>query len=300
VPEKNKSKEPEAVGETNDIDIEKVKRLAERGDPNGLYAMGTAYLFGWEVEEDLEKGFKMLEAACEKGQPNAMTLLVRLYMSQNYFMEPKKAFEYAEKGADAGLSDAQLFLGTAYLDGFVVEQDYKKAEEWFRKAARQGNPEAKNSLAYIYQEGLGVEIDLQKAFKLYKNAAAAGNINSQYQTGAYYEGGIGVKCDLKKASEWYMKAAEQGDAYAMERLGIIYNCGSSEFPQDPVQSFEWFLKAAQGGMLGAMYYVGIYYIEGFGVETDKEDGMKWLRLAASSGNEEAKELVAKLENTGVQ
>ncbi|MDR0309878.1 MAG: sel1 repeat family protein [Candidatus Methanoplasma sp.] len=283
----------ETDGGSFDIDIGDVEKLAGSGDPDGLYAMGMAYLFGWEVEEDRERGFKLLEAASEKGQPDAMTLLVRLFMSHDYLMDIKKAVEYSMNGAEAGISDAQLFLGIAYMDGVGVGRDYAKAAELFRKSARQGNSEARNSLAFMYQEGLGVEKDGGKAFKLYKNAASAGNINAQYQTGAYYEGGISVKADMKKAAEWYGKAAESGDTFAMERLGIIYNHGSSELPSDPEMSFKWFLDAALGGMLGAMCYVGLYYMDGFGTEKDEEEGMKWLRLASSSGSKEADELLSK-------
>ncbi|MDR1954462.1 MAG: sel1 repeat family protein [Candidatus Methanoplasma sp.] len=296
--EKNKGPSFEANKGSFDADIKEVRRLADAGDPDGLYAMGMACLFGWDVKEDRNKGFELLEAASKKGQPAAMTMLVRLFMSHDYFMDTKTAVEYSKKGVEAGISDAQLFLGIAYMDGIEVDRDYIKAAELFRLAARKGNSEARNTLAFIYQEGLGVEKDEEKAFKLYKNAASAGNINAQYQTGAYYEGGIGVKTDMKKAAEWYAKAAEQGDTFAMERLGIIYNHGSAEMPADPGTSFKWFLEAALGGMLGAMYYVGVYYLEGYGIEKDKEEGMKWLRLASSSGSEDAKELLSHLDDGG--
>jgi len=296
VVEKNKEFVFETETGTFDADIDEVRRMVERGDPDGFYAMGMACLFGQGVEQDTKKGFEMLEAASEKGQLYAMTLLVRLFISHDYTnMDTEKAVEYSRKGAEAGISDAQLFMGTAYMDGICVEKDYAKAAELFRKSAAQGNSEARNSLAFIYQEGLGVEKDIEKAFKLFKNAAAAGSINAQYQTGAYYEAGTGVQKDLKKAAEWYGKAAEQGDVFAMERLGVIYYIGSAELRAEPELSFKWFLDAALGGMLGAMYYVGLYYMEGYGVEKDRTEGIKWLRLASSSGNEDAKDLLFELE-----
>ncbi|MCL2149104.1 MAG: sel1 repeat family protein [Methanomassiliicoccaceae archaeon] len=281
---------------TFEADLDEVRRMADGGDPDGLYAMGMACLFGMGVEQDAEKGFRLLEAASEKGQPAAMTLLVRMFMSNSYMMATETAVDYSRKGAEAGLSDGQLFLGIAYRDGVGVDRDYKRAAELFRESARQGNAEARNSLAHIYQEGLGVDKDPVKAFKLYKNAASAGNVNAQYQTGACYEAGNGVKTDLKKAAEWYTMAAEQGDSFAMERLGILY--GLVDPPVDPELSFKWFLDAALQGMLGAMYYVGVYHLEGFGVDKDVEEGMKWLRLASSSGSGEAAALISHLEKKG--
>lgn len=36
-------------GET-ELSIEEVKQLAEQNDPDGLYALGMAYLFGWDID----------------------------------------------------------------------------------------------------------------------------------------------------------------------------------------------------------------------------------------------------------
>lgn len=35
-------------GET-ELSIEEVKQLAEQSDPDGLYALGMAYLYGWDI-----------------------------------------------------------------------------------------------------------------------------------------------------------------------------------------------------------------------------------------------------------
>ncbi|MBP5685310.1 MAG: hypothetical protein J6W72_02635 [Candidatus Methanomethylophilaceae archaeon] len=35
-------------GET-ELSIEEVKELASKDDPDGLYALGMAYLFGWDI-----------------------------------------------------------------------------------------------------------------------------------------------------------------------------------------------------------------------------------------------------------
>jgi len=281
---------------TIETNIDRIREMAEEGEPDGLYGLGMAYLFGWGAEQDKEKGFKMLEAASEKGHPYAMTLLVSMFIRQEYVkLDIKKAVEYSMVGANAGISDAQLFLGTAYVDGAGVDRDYVKAAELFRMAAKQGNAEARNSLAFLYQEGLGVERDETKAFKLFKNAASAGSVNAQFQTGVCYETGSGVKKDLRKAAEWFGKAAEQGDSFAMERLGMIYSLGADGMAVQPELSFKWFLDAALLGMLGAMHCVGVCYIDGFGVEKDAEEGKKWLRLASSSGNETSKALLAEIE-----
>lgn len=284
---------------SHELDIDQVKILADKGDPDGTYALGAAYLFGWGIEQDPEKGIELLEKASDLEQPEAMTLLVRLYMAKEYSMEIERAIEYSKKGAEAGISDAELFMGIAYMDGICADQDFDKAAEMFRRSAKQGNTEARNSLAYLYQEGLGVEKDLNKAFKLYKNAASAGNANSQFQVGTCYRLGIGVKEDIEAAAEWYKKAAEQGDAESMEMLGLLYLGGSDGLSVDLELSFDYFLNAALKGMMNSMMIVGKFYIEGIVVEKDIEEGLKWIRLAASSGYVPAKELLDEYNKEGI-
>ena len=296
----NRDKDVEEVREFITEEFEHLKKTAEEGDPDGLYGVGLAYFYGWGVEEDREKGIRSFESACDAGSVFAMAhILHLLFVTHEYVLSKEKAVEYSKKAAAKGLSEGQLYLGIAYMEGAGVERDYRKAADLFRKSANQGNSEARNSLGYLYSEGLGVRKDEAKAFKLFRNAASAGNANAMYQVGICYEFGAGVSEDLEKAMEWYTEAADGGDTFAMERLGIIYRTGSAELPADPETSFEWFMSAALEGMLGAMRQVGLDYLEGFGVKKDREEGMKWLRLAASSGDEEAAAVLSGLggENT---
>jgi tetratricopeptide (TPR) repeat protein len=51
------------------------------------------------------------------------------------------------KAAELGNSSAQVNLGTMYVHGQGVPQDYAEATKWFRKAADQGNAVAQHYLA---------------------------------------------------------------------------------------------------------------------------------------------------------
>jgi TPR repeat protein len=35
-----------------ELSLEEVKKLAAENDPDGLYALGMAYLFGWDIDRD--------------------------------------------------------------------------------------------------------------------------------------------------------------------------------------------------------------------------------------------------------
>lgn len=277
-----------------EMEIDEVRDLAKQGDVDGCYAYGMALLFGWDTEPDPETGYAYLQKAAESGQTEAMTLLVRLYMQGEYEMDTAKAVKYSMTAADDGIPDAQLYAGLACMDGVGVKQDYTEAARYFRLAANQGNSEARASLAYLFQEGLGVERDEAKAFKLYRTSAKAGNVNSMFQLGICYEFGVGTPVDTAKAAEWYSKGSEQGDAFATERLAFLHADGFGSNPPDLEQAFELFLKSAMNGVSTAMFTVGSCYLHGTGVEKDEKEAVKWLRMAADNGIEDARVILDSL------
>ncbi|MDR2846447.1 MAG: hypothetical protein LBV63_04105, partial [Candidatus Methanoplasma sp.] len=105
MPGKDKGFVMETDGGNVEVDIDHVKSLADSGNPDGFYALGMAHLFGWDIEQDVQKGFRLLEKASDAGHADAMTLLVSMFMSGDYHnMDSKKAVEYSKIGADAGIS----------------------------------------------------------------------------------------------------------------------------------------------------------------------------------------------------
>ena len=282
-------------GET-ELSIEEVKELASKDDPDGLYALGMAYLYGWDIEQDQRIGYEYLEQASEKGQTEAMTLLVRMYMMGEYDgLEPEKASRMAIAASKDGIPDAQMYAGLAYMDGVGVPQDYSEATRLFRLAANQGNDEARTNLAFLFQEGLGVDRDEAKAFKMYRTAAKNGNLNGMFHLAVCYEFGTGTRTDLPQAVEWYRKGSDMGDPFSSERLAYLVSEGYGDNPPDANGAFELFLKAANSGVPGAMFMVGYCYLGGNGVAPDVEEAKKWLRMASDSGIQDAKDLLSELE-----
>jgi len=95
--------------------IELSIKLADQGNADAQYQLGSMYSLGFVV-------------------PN----------------NNKKAIEWWIKAADQGHADAQYKLGSMYDKGRVVPKDYEKAFEWYTKAAKQGNTAAQEELDRIY------------------------------------------------------------------------------------------------------------------------------------------------------
>ena len=275
-----------------ELSIGEVRDLAASGDPDGLYALAMAYLFGWDVDQDEGRGYELLERAVDAGQTEAMTLMVRLYMHGEYDgLTPERAAGYAIEAAEDGIPDAQLFAGIAYRDGVSVDVDYARAASYFRLAANRGNHEARTCLGQMYEEGLGVEKDETKAYRLYRTAAKGGDVNAMFRAGVCCEFGAGTTADMDAAMEWYSMAAGQGDAFAMERIGVIL---SESDPPDLEGAFEWFLKAAMEGVPTSMLIVGRCYRSGRGVGKDPEEAAKWIKLAEDNGLEDIPDYLGSL------
>lgn len=273
------------------LSLEQVMELADRGDPDGTYALALAFLMGYDAERDEVRGYALLERAVDLGNAEAMATMVRLFMRGDYGgIDSDGAGRLAIRAAEGGVADAFLYAGMAYLEGVGTGRDPERAAEWLRKAANSGNQEARTLLAHMFQEGIGVERDERKAYSMFRTAASAGCANAMYQTAACLELGIGTEADREGAKAWYARCAETGDAASYERLGMmLLQDGDAE------GGFEATMRAAVDGVVTAMYTVGMCYLQGIGIPEDRDEAAKWLRIAADNEMDEASDALALID-----
>ena len=120
------------------------------------------------------------------------------------------------EGGDAG---SQMWLGTAYEQGWFGETDFSEALKWLRKSAAKGNPDAQNALGQMYQDGEGVKQSYVLAAKWYRKAAEhvpdlGGAGQGRSNLGLLYLQGRGVPRDYIQAYMWFRLS-----------LGDISKCG---------------------------------------------------------------------------
>jgi len=150
------------------------------------------------------------------------------------------------------------------------------------------------SLAKIHEEGNDTKQDFEKAFDYYLRAAEFGHVGALYNLGSLYENGEGVAQDYKKAVEYYTNAAGKGNSDAACCLARLYEEGIG-VSKDNIQAFHWYMKAAQADrMPHAIYKIGCMYLEGRGTQKDCHEGMKYLRIAALTGYQLAREEMKKI------
>jgi len=77
--------------------------------------------------------------------------------------------------AETGDADAQFVLGSRYLAGKGVNQDYSEAAKWFALAARRGHVASQSMLGTLYFAGRGVPKDNVMAYMWSSIAAQNGD-----------------------------------------------------------------------------------------------------------------------------
>ncbi len=82
------------------------------------------------------------------------------------------AYWYQQSAAQGDII-GQYNLGTAYLNGTGIAQDYKRAVHWFRQSAIHGFGDAQYNLGYMFANGVGVLQDYVQAYVWFNLAAGA-------------------------------------------------------------------------------------------------------------------------------
>ena len=101
---------------------------------------------------DFSAAVPALEAAAQRNDPRALTLLASLYQQgQGLPHDSAKAVELYTRAAELGDAEAQFSLGNLYLLGEGVKADEAWALTYYRQAAAQGHETAARNLAELYR-----------------------------------------------------------------------------------------------------------------------------------------------------
>jgi hypothetical protein len=170
----------------------------------------------WVIIEGNPSRRTQLETRLREICPDISSRVAKMSNSIGAATPEDEAFEALERGdyatalalleplAESGDPYAQNVLGSMYMQGEGVQQDFKTAAFWYSQAADQGHGEAQWNLAGLLYEGLGVSRDIAKAYFWLTVAASRGDEDSKRDREA-------IKQELtvdqvqeaeKMASEW--------------------------------------------------------------------------------------------------
>ena len=123
--------------------------------------------------------------------------------------------------AQQGDAVAQGILGTAYIEGKGVKQDYVLGAKWTRRSADQGDAYAQFLMGMFYAEGQGVPQDFATAVKWFRKSAEQGTLQAHYMLGQAYGSGDGVSKNNVSAHMWFNIAASLGHPQAEKYRDIV-------------------------------------------------------------------------------
>lgn len=199
---------------------------------------------------------------------------------------PKKnielAIEHFEQAASQGYADAYYFLGRFYGLGDGVSLDFAKAIEHYQKGVSLGSHKCGYALGMLYYTGTGVDKDEDLAKDYFKQNYSVLLMEAEHKDpvsihilGTYYYYGFSVQRYIFKAIEWFLKSSELGYSDSQYMLGMIYETiGEDENQKE--NAIKYYKLAAKQSHPYAQYALGVLALE----EKNWHEAEKQLESAA--------------------
>jgi TPR repeat protein len=250
--------------------IERWRKMAEAGDPNGELLMGWVSATGLGMPVDLGEGMRRIQVAADNGNVRAKAVLGLAYRDgTGVRRSTREAVKWLTLAADQGDEMAQYNVALMCRAGRGMPKDGAVAANWLRKSADQGNSDAANSLGVMYENGEGVASNWAEAMKWYRVAAIAGNPMAQHNLGIGYQRGRAISEDRAEAFKWLALASaahnDEGFQRSVESSLAQAQAGLSESqmrvalfalgeqlrdgrdkPRDPVLAYAFMDRSLQG------------------------------------------------------
>ena len=141
------------------------------------------------------------------GSTDAMYALAVLYLNNNFGEENRPSgVTLLTQAAEAGHSDAAMFLAHLYYAGDAVDQDPDLARRYYIQSAMAGNAFARRSYArFLLDRNIRQEGD-QRIFGWLEELAKEEDAAAMLLLGNLYARGLGVGQNFRRAVHWYEKA----------------------------------------------------------------------------------------------
>ena len=134
--------------------IDEVYALAQAGEVEAVFLMGTAFDEGLGRPIDYEEAVRWYRRAAEEGHVLAQHNLGNVYAAgRGIEQDFALAVRWWTPPAERGDAITQLRLGEAYEAGRGVEADTAAALAWFERAAALGNAAAAEAAARLREPG---------------------------------------------------------------------------------------------------------------------------------------------------
>ncbi len=162
-----------------------------------------------ERAEALDQVMETHLHAIALGSADAMYALGVLYLNGHYGDENKvSGVPLLKQAADAGHSEATMFLGHLHYTGEVVPQNLETARDYYAEAAALGSAFARKSYArFLLDRDVNQPGD-PRALEWLEELAQDGEAESMLLLGNLHARGVGTEASVRKAVSWFKQAVE--------------------------------------------------------------------------------------------
>jgi uncharacterized protein len=162
-----------------------------------------------------------LASLAQEGNVRAMIGLGYMSLAANdkARFKPEKAFAMFTEAADKGDPEAMFELGKLYEKGIGTNQDVGKALSLYQKAADLGFADAINDLGFLYYQGaVGQKPDKKKAVELFLKAADLRHPQAMYNVAALIDDGAVAGKTPEDAGRYLYAALRTGVKDVLDQL----------------------------------------------------------------------------------
>lgn len=215
---------------------------AQNEHVNAMVDVAAFYLFGYEVERNIDEAVKWYKKAAQLNSPLAYHNLGYLCFQDSELHDT--AIDYFKKATELGYAESAYMLGIMFLYGYGTEKNPKEALDYFVSSFDLGKHHTCRALGDLYFQGAfnGGKQNVDKAIEWYLRGVDNQVLPCIEVLGDCYYFGFGIDIDYELAFDFYKTAAEKGSANAAFMLGTMYSSGQS-VKKNYREALKWMLVA---------------------------------------------------------
>lgn len=287
--------------------FEYMKEAADNEVAMAQYVVGTMFLAGHGVKHNPDYAKYYFKKAADNGDNNALHVLRQMEIDEQRakeLEEMKSKFKNVmEVESPDDIKDIKYVTMDNISDIYGESNETMEYEEIdddmdmedIIDLADMGNPEAQNIAGEYFIDEENEDYDEKKAFRYFSRAAVKDHPEGLYNLGVCFVNGTGVAQDLMMGVSRITKAAELGSLRACQFMFQVYARTG-----DMNRAVKFMEMAIGHGDMDAAFDLAVMYEDGELGEVDFKMALKYYRICAASGDEEAiekvKELEAKINN----
>lgn len=267
----------------------------EMNDIDSTYGLALCYLYGEGIELDKTKAIQLLQVAADKKHAGASAQLAFHYL-QNAQAETKnpKAIDLLQIAALKRNAWGMATYGECLLQGKDVAKDIAAGKHWVTLAAQKGDISGMLLCGHYHLFGKHPDSVADDGILWLEKCSQQNNSDAKRLLGLYYYATETSDRNIKKGIELLEDSSQSGNLNAQIALGELYLFG------DPsIQSIPKAIENIQAGVKAenatSIYLYAVCYLDGRGVPTDVEEGLKLLSESSRLGEPRARVLLARIE-----